>query len=340
MQIADVKISIMLNWLSFKDLMMYEISNKNKENKEIYSMDYFIFTGELKVTYQNLEKLSELGFKSKHLNLEYWNVKNYIVTFSNSIEKLTFSDRSFTNNDYLRIMSECPQITHLDFSNISNLSDIVLSKIADLYPNLKYLDINDNFNITSKSISNLTQHCHKLTCLNIKNQSLCEITIKNIFENCSLLTELNLSRALKIINPSSELDTLPFLTKLNISRFTTISHANISYITKACPFLIHLDISKNPLLSNNSLIEVSKNCKFLKYLNISICLNIVDSTILILCENCPHIVDLNLSGCRITDLSVLAVMNLKNIKVLNISGCKLLTKSSFQQSNNVKIYLV
>ena len=77
-------------------------------------------------------------------------------------------------------------------------SDKTLNRIAELYPNLKYLNLTKgcyNGLITDKGLHAIANSCHKLECLNIsyRTEFTAETSICNDIHSCPRLQQLNLS---------------------------------------------------------------------------------------------------------------------------------------------------
>ena len=99
------------------------------------------------------------------------------------------------------IMCLSPNIIYLDFNFSTGFSDKTLNRVAEIYPNLKYLNLqksryecSNGGKVTDKGLCAIARSCHKLEFLNISHRT--EITgtsISNVIRSCPRLQHLNLS---------------------------------------------------------------------------------------------------------------------------------------------------
>ena len=99
------------------------------------------------------------------------------------------------------IMCLSPNIIYLDFNFSTGFSDKTLNRIAESYPNLKYLNLQKNEYvssnmgiITGEGLFAIARSCHKLEYLNISHRTdICELSICNVIHSCPRLQQLDLS---------------------------------------------------------------------------------------------------------------------------------------------------
>ncbi|GET66974.1 uncharacterized protein OCT59_029465 [Rhizophagus irregularis] len=99
------------------------------------------------------------------------------------------------------IMCLSPNIIYLDFNFSTGFSDKTLNRIAESYPNLKYLNLQKNEYvssnmgiITGEGLFAIARSCHKLEYLNISHRTdICELSICNVICSCPRLQQLDLS---------------------------------------------------------------------------------------------------------------------------------------------------
>ncbi|CAJ0841817.1 4455_t:CDS:2, partial [Entrophospora sp. SA101] len=86
---------------------------------------------------------------------------------------------------------------HLNLYYSAGLGDKTLNRIAESYPNLKYLNLAKGYYselITDKGLYAIADSCHKLEYLNISNcKRISEIAIWNVIHSCPKLQELDIS---------------------------------------------------------------------------------------------------------------------------------------------------
>ncbi|RGB23807.1 hypothetical protein C1646_773979 [Rhizophagus diaphanus] len=99
------------------------------------------------------------------------------------------------------IMCLSPNIVHLDLNFSTGFSDKTLNRIAESYPNLKYLNLQKNEYvssnmgiITGEGLFAIARSCHKLEYLNISHRTdICELSICKVICSCPRLQHLSLS---------------------------------------------------------------------------------------------------------------------------------------------------
>src|SRR6266496_1851456 len=106
--------------------------------------------------------------------------------------------RSLSNKKIKGIVHTFQNIIHLDFEGSTDCTGKVLKLIAELYPNLEYLNISNlRGEFQPKNDIGLTaiaNSCYKLECLNIsKHTEFSEISICNVIRSCPRLQQLDLS---------------------------------------------------------------------------------------------------------------------------------------------------
>src|SRR2546429_194372 len=88
-----------------------------------------------------------------------------------------------------------PNIVHLDLNFSTGFSDKTLKRIAESYPNLKYLNLGgyDDGLITDKGPYAIANLCHKLEYLSIScRKEFSEIAIWNVIHSCPRIQQLHI----------------------------------------------------------------------------------------------------------------------------------------------------
>src|SRR2546421_3983889 len=122
--------------------------------------------------------------------------------YSSNLTNLEISHYRYLSEKKIKgIVCLFPNIIYLDFNFSTGFSDKTLNRIAESYPNLKYLNLQKNeyvFSnmgiITGEGLFAIARSCHKLEYLNISYcTDICELSICNVIRSCPRLQQLDLS---------------------------------------------------------------------------------------------------------------------------------------------------
>ncbi|CAI2187652.1 18920_t:CDS:1 [Funneliformis geosporum] len=106
---------------------------------------------------------------------------------------LEIPDYHLSDKKFKSIVGLFPNIVHLNLHHSVRFSNKTLNRIAESYPNLKYLNLggyNGDRLITDKGLYAITNSCHKLEYLNISSRKeFSEIMIWNVIHSCPRIQE-------------------------------------------------------------------------------------------------------------------------------------------------------
>ena len=147
------------------------------------------------------------------------------------------------------------------------------SSLFSYFTNLKRIDFGSSFNtynvVNMKSMFN---NCTSLTNLNLSGFNTINVTnMYCMFNYLTSLTSLDLSNfnTSKVSNMSYMFNKCSTLTGLDLSSFDTSKVINMSYMFYNCTSLINLDLSSFDTPKVTNMKTMFANCKSLKKLNIS-----------------------------------------------------------------------
>lgn len=189
------------------------------------------------------------------------------------------------------VVNACPQMISLDISRSLEYSD----RLEDIDSKLEQLDIS------------------KCTWMN-------DNYLKKMIALCPNLSRLALSGDEKITFRSwSELQNLPNLISLDISRSSQISDADFELILKSAPNLIELNLEECRRLSNKGFYALTRSLPRLGFLNISRT-NISDAPLIEIASRNILLYELNIARCsEVTEKGILQTIvqapSLKELKV-------------------------
>ena len=122
------------------------------------------------------------------------------VYSSNLIHLKILHYHSLSNKKITDIIHSFLNIVHLDLNFNIRFNNKTLNRIAEIYPNLKYLNLQKdkyifcNVRIITKGLYAIVQSCYKLEYLNISYRiDICELSICNVIYSCPKLQHLDLS---------------------------------------------------------------------------------------------------------------------------------------------------
>ncbi|RGB38808.1 hypothetical protein C1646_812418 [Rhizophagus diaphanus] len=170
--------------------------------------------------------------------------------------------------------SSSDSVSELEDSESEHIGfgDRSLFIIAELYPNLRYLNLWEAEAITDKGLCAIIGSCRKLEhlnisyCKNISDKSLFEIA-----ENCHDLQEFHFAEARRIKDASTLMQRYLNIEYLDFADVMALQNdALIVAIIRASPNLRHLDISYNDI-GDEVTKALAHTCHKLEYLNLSSC---------------------------------------------------------------------
>jgi hypothetical protein len=115
--------------------------------------------------------------------------------YCSNVTHLEIPNYHLSDKKVKSIVGLFPNIVHLDLYLSVGFSDKTLNRIAESYPNLKYLNLGGygNGSITDKGLYVIVNSCHKLEYLNIsERKEISEIAIWNVIHSCPQIQHLNI----------------------------------------------------------------------------------------------------------------------------------------------------
>ena len=157
-----------------------------------------------------------------------------MLVYCSIVTHLEIPDYHLSDKKFKSIVGLFSNIIHLNLHHSVRFSDKTLNRIAESYPNLKYLNLggykiqtdrvtqfhhNGDRLITDKGLYAITNSCHKLEYLNISSRKeFSEIAIWNVIHSClriqefviyeckisnTTIKEIELYLKIKYINPGT-----------------------------------------------------------------------------------------------------------------------------------------
>lgn len=314
----DIKITLMKDWLGIKDMFNFNISLKNKRNLNPNDEIW-------KMNYFLLDHQLIITKRTINIISKIKSTNIFLKEWNNEIKDY------FHNNGKL---IKKIKVTCWEAFDIKEFFLI-------LCPNLTNLNFGYTNNYNEFFLKCLFNYCPQLThisefpkfimsvdqlhikCPHLQHLDLTStpyVTKLNLSEFHSL-TYLNMSGCFLISDIQiSEGTCLPLLKTLILSECDSIENNTFSKVFKVCPLLIHLEIFKSEKITDNSIKEIGENMKFLEYLDISGCHLLTNASIKSISENCYNLKFLDISFCqRITNLN--SINKLLNLNTLKIKYC-------------------
>ena len=198
-------------------------------------------------------------------------------------------------------------ITRLDMSACAALTDEIMCIVAPRIPKVTHLNLNGCFQLTSRTTS----------------------TIAN---NCPLLRELFIARISENREPYilELIQSLPRLTKLDLSGNVYVSDNVLADIAVKLPSLDYLDVSATKI-TDRGLRLVCEHLTGLTSLSMASCLGITNDSLAWVAKHCRSLKELNISRCSITDQGLNSLADgVAVFRSLNLDNLSLITDPSLQ----------
>ena len=163
-------------------------------------------------------------------------------------------------------------ITEVDLTKFDSSNVISTSYMFNECTNLKFININENFNTSLvTSMNNMFSYCKALISLNISHFNT--TLVKNfdfLFSECNSLKSLDISNFItsQATNMKYMFSGCHLLTSLNLSNFQTLLVTDSQGMFKDCRSLITLNLSKFNTSRIKNMESMFQNCYSLIYLNL------------------------------------------------------------------------
>lgn len=200
-----------------------------------------------------------------------------------------------------------PNVTRLDLSACAALTDEIMCILAPRIPKVTHLNLNGCFQLTSRTTSMIANHCPLLR----------ELFIARISENREpYILEL--------------IQSLPRLTKLDLSGNVYVSDNVLADIAVKLPSLDYLDVSATKI-TDKGLRLVCEHLVGLTSLSMASCLGITNDSLSWVAKHCRSLKELNISRCSITDQGLNSLADgVAVFRSLNLDNLSLITDPSLQ----------
>jgi hypothetical protein len=202
-----------------------------------------------------------------------------IVRYCSELRVLIVSKARFLSPASVRKLHPYAALTKvhtLDLSYCDHLNEMVLKRIADLFPNLHTLKLAHISGLSDSALSELVYTCHNLSSLNISYaRSLSNASLYSVAKFCTIrLRELDLSNNERISDEGLAILAKynAHLTHLNLTKMSKITDKGINSIIKTTArHLKHLQLHdcknlKDPL---HTMRRIAERCQVLESLTIS-----------------------------------------------------------------------
>lgn len=224
---------------------------------------------------------------------------------------------------------KCPDLENLVL-RLSPCEDSAIQALFQNCRNLKFVDLEEDKQLTDRSVAILVQNCKKLEEVRLRNcVQITDASVKPLAErlesnnailekldltNCSQISEETIMQLLKACRVKSGL----YLYGCNVddatvgvigNRFPSITEISLGKtkiqslypIVKGCPNLREIDISHNPKMQRGEIFLFLEKYPLLTFLNLDQMTQIVDPAGYLIADKCPALQTINLCGCRLSD---------------------------------------
>ncbi|CAG8599666.1 11967_t:CDS:2 [Diversispora eburnea] len=246
--------------------------------------------------------------------------KNSRLTYGSSVRYLKISDYHKLSNKVLgKFIEIFPNIIHLDFKRSYGYNDTVLFKISQAYPNLIHLNVFNNGKLTDYSIIKLARISGGKSC--ISDKSIHKITQFNSniqflnFNNCKKFTDITIHALVGSYLDLRELDLSDLM-----KRYVLLCNLNLKFCN----------------VTDTAVEAVSQSCCNIEYLNLYGSESITDKSISKLAKMCSKVRNLELGFCElITDIAIKDIAhNLSDLKYLGLKYCINISKEALDILNS------
>eukprot|EP00794_Sanderia_malayensis_P006047 gene6047-6749_t len=264
---------------------------------------------------------------------------------------LTKLDKRISSKATSSLVHKCrPFLCHLNLRAMDNLTPKSLKTIGECR-NLQDLNISFCKGVTDDVIKEIAIGCASLLYLNMSNCHISDAALRSLSRNCNNIQFLNLSfcanftnKGLHYLSTGKGCQRLLFI---DLSGCCQITEAGFAHLAKGCNRIGTLILNSQPTLKDEHIQAFMSGCKNLKYFSAmnsplltdmavkSLCgskklqvielegnSRITDSAVRSLVKCCPELKRIHLVDCeRLTDLSLKALSQSKNVTVANIADC-------------------
>lgn len=257
------------------------------------------------------------------------------------------------------LLRGCRSLKTIDFHNCHNLTDEAFNcldspLLLGSSISLNTINLSNNAQFTSKTISKIASACKNLTNLLLVGvPKVCEDSIIPLARN-GTLNELDLSaRSLLKSGPSSSIPRFGprgltaighhnmNLRYLRLDGCSRITDESVIVLARGCIYLEELSMRRCYKVGDKSVRAIGHHCHQLRKLNIASCNKVSDHGVEGLVIGCLCLTDIDLSNVRLTDRSMrLFARYSKRLVNMSFQNCFRITDSAvlelFQQCNLIE----
>ena len=247
-----------------------ELKNREKKRKIIKDDTRGIEGNIIKNSFLDFKNISgkDSNYKGKKGNMKKYQKNNYKINIINNKKNIFMITIIMI---FFNLLSQSYNKIEYKFSNVSLKirgpgNEYILSPHfnSNNYPNIIYINENQNFTITNRYYFNEINNTVNLIWNNSIDSSY------RMFQGCSNIIEIDLSNfdTSKLTNMSSMFNGCSQLYSLNLSNFDTSNAKYMYNMFDGCSKLISLDLSYFNTERVSNMDSMFKGCSKLEYINL------------------------------------------------------------------------
>ncbi|KAG1049172.1 hypothetical protein G6F46_009637 [Rhizopus delemar] len=216
-----------------------------------------------------------------------------------------------TDKTLLKVAICCPRLQGLNLSMSRphfDITDVGVVALAQQCPELKRIKLNNCVTITEKSSIALALNCPHLVEVDLMNCGVTDRTLHALFDHCRDLRELRLNQCDaaeslltdRVLIQSALASQPNYYEQLRLVDFTGVSSIvdhSLAILVEAAPRIRSLVLNKCFKVTDEGVLSVCQLGKFLHYLHLGHCSQLTDRSITRLAAECSRIRYLDLACC-------------------------------------------
>eukprot|EP00656_Telonema_subtile_P023816 TRINITY_DN2543_c0_g1_i6.p1 TRINITY_DN2543_c0_g1~~TRINITY_DN2543_c0_g1_i6.p1 ORF type:complete len:367 (-),score=84.24 TRINITY_DN2543_c0_g1_i6:139-1239(-) len=218
-------------------------------------------------------------------------------------------------------------LTQLDMSGLSEITNKALIVIGDGCKNLQHLKLRRCRGISDAGVSGLIARCPKLKFVSLSGSPrLTEGLVHTMARTLPELEELELDQSC-LISDGSILQALgdgcPQLHRMLLSGHFEMPCSAVNDLAFHCPHLRMLNLAQCSMLDDEAIASLSRFCQQLEDLDLTMCSDVTDNGIGALAQGCPKLSTLRLYGLDgVSNQGVKALCDgFPQLGILDLSFC-------------------
>lgn len=242
------------------------------------------------------------------------------------IQRLSFAFcRGLLDEELLKICQSCPNLTYIDISLCSNISNKGLEslKYCEL---LSHISMNRCRQFSDEGFE-FIRHCRKLKSFFIAEVSISDFKLCEVFQSNPGILALSLPgcRHITELTTDGVVSHLNNLKILILNGCSMIQDYGVSLLVDRFHNTLHsLSLSETGI-TDHSVELIARKCRNLVSLTLSYCIELSDQSIIYLATHCKTLLILDIATCKVSPDSVIELLvSIPTIRNLSLSGCKLM----------------